>query len=58
MDSQSAIAGTRTVESEFSPRLIFEGILMGWARGQQGLLAVSFDLNTDQMNRQELAEDD
>jgi len=38
---ESAYLGTRTVESEFSPRLIYEGILMGWARGQQGLVAVS-----------------
>jgi hypothetical protein len=55
---ESAYLGTRTVEGEFSPRLVYDGILMGWARGQLGLLAISFDLKTDQMVRQELAEDD
>ncbi len=55
---ESVFLGTRTVNVEFTARTVYDGILMGWAKGRQGLLAVSFDLNTDQMVRQELAEDD
>lgn len=50
-----AFLGTRTTPGGFSPRLVHDGILMGWSRGQRTMVAVSYDLHADEFSRQELA---
>lgn len=53
-----AFLGTRTTPGGFSPRLVYDGILMGWSRGQQTMVAISYDLKADLLVRQELAAGD
>jgi hypothetical protein len=55
---ESPFLGTRTTPAGFSPRLVRDGILMGWARGQRTFVAVSYDLLADQLVRQELPQGD
>lgn len=50
--------GTRTTPGGLSPRLVHDGILMGWSRGQQTMVAVSYDLKADRFVRQELGAGD
>ena len=49
--------GTRTTGGQFSPRLVHDGILMGWYEGEQGRPAAkAFDLLVDRFRRQVVTE--
>jgi len=50
--------GVRTTTGQFSPRIVHDGIVMGWYRGLQGRpAAIAYDLNVTRFERQELAND-
>jgi len=50
-DAEITFLGTRTAPGGFSPRLVFDGILMGWTRGQRTGVAAAFDLNADELGQ-------
>lgn len=50
-DAETAFLGTRTTPGGFGPRLVFDGILMGWTRGQRTLVAAAYDLQADELER-------
>ncbi|MFQ5529540.1 MAG: hypothetical protein ACE5FP_04260 [Gemmatimonadota bacterium] len=53
-----AFLGVRTTTGQFSPRLVHDGILMGWYLGEQDRpAAVAYDLNADGFERQDLGEE-
>lgn len=54
---ESPYLGTRTTTGFFTPRVVHDGILMGWAPGKNGLVAVSYDLNADHLDREDLEEE-
>ena len=53
---ESPYLGSRTTTGLFSPRVVHDGILMGWTNGRHGLVAASYDLNADHFDREELGE--
>ena len=53
---ESPFLGTRTTTGAFTPRVIHDGIVMGWLPGRRGILAGAFDLNADHFDRQEQEE--
>lgn len=50
-DAEAPFLGTRTTPGGFSPRLVFDGILMGWTRGLITFVAASYELNADELRR-------
>ena len=50
-DVASPFLGTRTTPGGFSPRLVYDGILMGWTRGQYTLVAAAYDLKADELEQ-------
>lgn len=53
---ESPYLGSRTTTGLFSPRVVHDGILMGWATGKHGIVAASYDLNADHFDRDDLGE--
>lgn len=53
---ESPYLGSRTTTGFFTPRVVYDGILMGWSPGKNGLVAAAFDLNADHFDREELTE--
>jgi len=48
---ESPFLGTRTTPAGFSPRHVYDGILMGWTRGRNTLVAASYDLKAGELGQ-------